>query len=110
MKKTARIFLDSTPVFAMIALIPFVPNDYILVAIYAAIIAFEFSLRKGKDDLLIFVIGFFVMLVSESAFVATGVETFTRNTLLGVMPLWLPVLWGYAFVAIARGLRIIDGR
>ena len=48
------------------------------------------------------------MILSEAFFISTGVETFTRTSLLGIMPLWLPVLWGYAFVAIKRAILILD--
>jgi len=36
------------------------------------------------------------------------VETFVRNSLFGLMPLWLPFLWGYGFVAIKRGIKILE--
>jgi len=57
---------------------------------------------------LIFLFGFITMIVFEYLFVSTGVESFVRNSLLGIMPLWLPFLWGYGFVAIKRSVEILD--
>ena len=48
------------------------------------------------------------MILSEMIFISTGVEIFVRNTLFGLMPLWLPFLWGYGFVAIKRGIKILE--
>ncbi len=48
------------------------------------------------------------MIISEYLFIKTGVETFTRNSLFGLMPLWLPFLWAYAFVVIKRAIKILD--
>ena len=92
----------------MIVLIPFVPNDYNLLLIYILIIAAAFYTKMEKNDILIFVFGFFIMTASEHFFIRTGVETFQRNSLFGTMPVWLPFLWAYGFVAIKRAIKILD--
>ena len=92
----------------MIALIPFVQNDYILALIYIIIGIIAFRIKRNKNDLIIFVFGFFIMIASEYLFISTGVETFQRNTLFGLMPIWLPFLWAYGFVAIKRSIEILD--
>ena len=91
----------------MVGLIPFVSNDYVLTLIYIVIIAATFLLKRTPNDLFIFMFGFLIMIVFEYLFISTGVETFNRNTLFGFMPLWLPFLWGYGFVAIKRSLEIL---
>ena len=91
----------------MVGLIPFVSNDYVLTLIYIVIIAATFLLKRTPNDLFIFTFGFLIMIVFEYLFISTGVEAFTRNTLFGLMPLWLPFLWGYGFVAIKRSLEIL---
>jgi hypothetical protein len=48
------------------------------------------------------------MIISEFFFISTGVETFVRDSLCGMMPLWLPFLWAYAFVAMRRAMIILD--
>ena len=92
----------------MVGLIPFVFNDYLLTVLYLVIIAVSFMLRRDRNDFLVLILGFVVMVVSEFLFVNTGVETFNRNTLFGLMPLWLPFLWSYGFVAIKRSVQVLD--
>src|SRR3989338_5085018 len=109
MTKDRQIFFNALPVLIMVGLIPLVPNDYNLSVVYILIIGASFYVKREKNDLLIFIFGFFVMTIFENLFVKTGVETFQRNSLLGVMPLWLPLLWAYGFVAIKRSINALDG-
>ena len=106
--KIINIVLNIVPILVMIGLIPIIMNDYLLVVIYIVIILISLYIKKEKGDIFIFVFGFFAMILSEMVFISTGVETFVRNTLFGLMPLWLPFLWGYGFVAIKRGIKILE--
>ena len=92
----------------MIGLIPFVKNDYTLTLIYILIIAVSLIIKYQTKDYLYLILGFTAMIISEYFFVSTGVEIFLRNTLFGLMPLWLPFLWAYAFVVIGRSIKIIE--
>jgi hypothetical protein len=107
MKKLATIFLNALPVLIMIGLIPIVASDYILTIIYIVIIVASLAIKRDRNDLLILFFGFVIMIISESIFISTGVETFKRNSLFGLMPLWLPFLWAYGFVAIKRSVEIL---
>ncbi len=102
-----RLVAIAAPIFFMIALIPYVRNDFLLALLYIAIIGVS-SLRYSRHDFVYLVIGCLVLFISEYFFISTGVETFERKSLLGVMPLWLPLLWAYVFVAIKRGIVIIE--
>ncbi len=75
---------------------------------YIAIIIISLLKKWERGDITVLLFGFFALTVSEYFFILTGVETFTRTSLLGVMPLWLPFLWGYAFVAIKRAIKILE--
>ena len=108
MKKALNITIIAIPTLIMIGLIPLIINDYLLTAIYAVIIAISLIIKKTKNDILVFVFGFFIMIASEYLFVSTGVETFQRNSLFGLMPLWLPFLWGYGFIAIKRSIEVLN--
>jgi hypothetical protein len=108
MKKTISIFLNAFPIFIMIGMVPLIKNDYMLTLIYIVITIIALIIRKEKNDLIIFTFGFVIMIVCEYLFISTGVETFKRNSLFGLMPLWLPFLWGYGFVVIKRGIEILD--
>ena len=102
-----RLIAIAVPIFFMIALIPYVRNDFVLAGLYIAIIGAS-SFRYERHDFTYLIVGFFVLLVSEYFFISTGVETFERRSLLGVMPIWLPLLWAYVFVAIRRGVLVIE--
>lgn len=106
--KIEKIVLNVIPILVMIGLIPIIQNDYVLAVFYVLIIFLSFEIRRDKGDIFIFFFGFFAMFLSEMVFISTGVEIFVRNTLFGLMPLWLPFLWGYGFVAIRRGIKILD--
>ena len=108
MKKASTIILNAIPTLIMIGLIPLVQNDYLLTLAYAVIIVVSFIIKKATNDLLVLAFGFLIMIASEYLFVSTGVETFQRNSLLGFMPLWLPFLWSYGFVAIKRSIEILN--
>ena len=108
MNKISKIFINSIPVLILIGLIPLIKNDYLLTTAYLIVIAVSFFIKKEKNEITIFVIGFLLMIIFEYLFVSTGVESFIRNSLFEVMPLWLPLLWGYGFVAIKRIVKILD--
>ncbi len=94
----------------MIGLIPFVENDYLLACLYVIVIITAFVIRHERNDFLVFVFGFIIMIASEYIFTSTGVEVFVRNSLFGLMPIWLPFLWGYGFVAIKRSVEMLNSK
>ncbi|MFZ2187644.1 MAG: hypothetical protein WAV46_03425 [Candidatus Moraniibacteriota bacterium] len=108
MKKVSSILLNATPVLIMIGLIPIIQNDYLLTFADLGIIIASLVFKRYRNDVLVLIVGFCIMIVSEYLFISTGVETFNRNGLFGLMPLWLPFLWGYGFVAIKRSIAVID--
>ena len=106
--KIVKIFLNALPVLIMVGFIPIVKNDYWLALIYILIILISFYLiRASRKDSIVFVFGLVSMIFFEYIFISTGVETFVRNSLFGIMPIWLPLLWGYGFVAIKRSVEIL---
>ena len=104
--KTILLYILSIAV--MIALIPLIQNDFILAGAYVIFIAATLGIKREKNDWLFLVFGFIGLFCSEYFFISTGVETFDRHTLFGVMPVWLPFLWAYAFMIIARCIRVLD--
>ena len=91
----------------MIALIPLISDDYILTLADIIIIVVALKLKYEHKEWLVFILGFLIMIVSESIFISTGVETFIRNSFFGIMPLWLPFLWAYGFIAIKRSVEVL---
>lgn len=108
MQKIFKIFINALPVLIMVGLIPIIQNDYYLTLAYILIILISLRIKRYKNDILLFVFGFLMMIFFEYIFISTGVETFVRNSLFGIMPLWLPFLWGYGFIAIKRSVKILD--
>lgn len=108
MNKVLKIFLNSLPILAMVGTIPLVKNDYLLSGVFGLIIVVSFIIKREPKEGIIFVSGLLLMTFFEYIFILTGVEAFYRNSLFGVMPLWLPLLWAYGFVAIGRAVKILD--
>jgi hypothetical protein len=108
MKKAWHIFLNALPILGMIGLIPLIQDDYFLALIDLVIVIISLSVHYERRDISVFIFGLIVMIVCEYLFVSTGVETFDRHILFGLMPLWLPILWGYGFIGIKRGVKIIE--
>ena len=106
--KIIKIIRESVPVLIMIGFIPLVMNDYLLTLIYVGIVILALLIKREKGDLVFLIVGFLVMMVFEYIFVSTGVETFLRNSLFGLMPLWLPFLWAYGFVVLRRSVKILE--
>lgn len=92
----------------MIGLIPIILNDVLLSGIYILFIIGTLVVRREKKDGVFLAFGFIGLSLSEYFFISTGVETFHRQTLFGIMPLWLPILWAYAFLIMRRVLGIIE--
>ena len=107
MEKLIKIFLNLIPIILMMLLILLIKNDYLLTLIYIIIIGLSFIFYYEKRDYLFFILGFIIMFIGEYFFIETNVEVFNRNTLFGIMPLWLPFLWAYIFVAIKRSINIL---
>lgn len=107
-EKIKKIFLEAIPVLLMITLIPFIQDDYKLALAYCAIILIALLIKYEKKEIIILIAGLIVMFIFEFIFISTGVETFLRNSLFGKMPLWLPILWAYGFIAIKRTTRILE--
>jgi hypothetical protein len=108
MRKAKVIIVNAVPVVTMIGLIPFILNDYELALAYIAIAVIAFLVRRERHDFAAYLFGLFALTVSEYFFISTGVETFQRHSLLGIMPIWLPLLWAYAFVVIKRSVHALD--
>ena len=107
MTQLKTIFLNAIPILIMIGLIALIKNDYVLLLVYVPIIAIAFLVRYEPREWLVFLAAVILLPIFEYIFVSTGAEIFLRRSLFGIMPIWLPVLWGYAFVAIKRVVKML---
>jgi len=106
--KALKILIEAIPIILMIILIPAIINDYVLTVLYILIMIVSFIIKYNKQEYIFFIFGFIVMVILEYFFISAGVEVFARNSLFGIMPIWLPFLWAYGFVAIKRAVVILD--
>jgi hypothetical protein len=107
-KKIKMIGLYALTIGAMIALISVISSDYILALVYVVVAATVLTIKPERHDYAAYLLGLIGITISEYFFISTGVETFSRISLFGVMPLWLPFLWAFAFVLIKRTLHLLD--
>jgi len=91
----------------MVLLISFIHNDYYLSLAYIGIIIVALFIKYESKEYLFFIFGLVVITFFEWVFVSMGAEIFSRNSLFGVMPIWLPLLWAYSFIAIKRAVESI---
>ncbi|MBI4158554.1 MAG: DUF2878 family protein [Candidatus Yanofskybacteria bacterium] len=101
-KNLPQILLYLAVIVIMIGLPTFIKNDYFLTVIYLGVIIASVTIKKERADMLVLAVGFLGTSIGEYLFISTGIETFNRTSFLGVMPLWLPFLWGYIFLSIKR--------
>jgi len=102
MKYYIQIIFYAAVIVIMVALVPIIKNDYALTGIYSVFILSAVVFKKERSDFMFLTIGFFGLMLGEYFFVSTGVETFNRNSLFGIMPLWLPFLWAFIFLSMKR--------
>lgn len=103
-----RLIANALPVIGMILLIPFIRNDYVLAALYACVIVAALAIHRDRRDRTFVLFGLIASFFAEALFISTGVETFERSSLFGIMPLWLPFLWAYIFFALRRAVAALD--
>ena len=103
-----KILLNALPLLLMILFIPFIQSDYTLLLIYILIISILLFIKYEPKEYIYFVFGFVVITFFEWVFVSTGAEIFQRKSLFGIMPIWLPILWAYSFIAIKRSIIAIN--
>src|SRR3989344_1289120 len=107
MDKLVKIICIALPVIIMIGLVPVVKSDYLLAGIYLVFIVGLLIYKRERGDVAVLASGIILMTIFEFIFVSTGVEVFVRNSLFGLMPIWLPLMWGYGFLVIRRVVAII---
>jgi len=103
-----KIILNALPIILMIALIPLIENDYSLLFVYIVIISVLVLIKYEPGEYVYFLFGLIIITFFEWFFVRTGAEIFQRRSLLGIMPIWLPFLWAYSFIAIKRSILAIN--
>lgn len=103
MKKSWQIFIETLPILLGIILSYLLwRNSMLLFLVYLILTVGLILWRRDKKEFIIFgygiLIGFIVETIGTQI---SGYQSFTEPDFLGI-PLWLPIVWGYGFVAMKR--------
>lgn len=103
MAKLSKIFIETIPIlFGILLSYLFWRNNFLLFVIYLVLTLGLIYLHKDKTELVIFIYGIFVGIIVEVIGTQiSGYQSFLRPTFGGI-PIWLPIAWGYGFVAMKR--------
>ncbi|MEK9173282.1 MAG: hypothetical protein AAB594_01760 [Patescibacteria group bacterium] len=98
-----KIFLETLPIFIGIYLsYQFWQKNYLLFILYLLISVGLILIHKDKSEFLIFTYGIFIGLIVEILGTQkSGYQSFANPDFAGI-PIWLPLAWGYGFVAMKR--------
>jgi len=106
--QVSKVFTETLPIMLGILLsYLFWQNNSLLFAIYLLLSLALISLHKDKSEYFIFAYGIFIgTIVEVIGTQVSGYQSFA-NPNFGGIPLWLPLAWGYGFVAMQRIGRVL---
>lgn len=110
MTKLSKIFIETLPIFFGILLAYlFWQNNILLFIIYLILTLGLIYIHKDKTEFAIFAYGIFIgVIVEVIGTQISGYQSFTKPNFGGI-PIWLPITWGYGFVAMKRIGFVIKG-
>lgn len=103
MDKFSKIFLETLPIVLGIFLSYLLwQNTVLLFLVYLTFTLGLIYLHKDKTEFIIFAYGILIgILVEVVGTKVSGYQSFTKPDFLGI-PIWLPIVWGYGFIAMKR--------
>lgn len=103
MSKLPKVFLETLPIlFGILLSYLFWQNNVLLFAVYLVLSLGLMYFHRDKNELMIFIYGIIIgAIVEVTGTKVSGYQSFT-NPDVGGIPLWLPIAWGYGFVAMKR--------
>lgn len=103
MDKLLKVSLETLPIILGIFLSYLLwQNTVLLFLVYLTLTLGLTYLHKDKQEFIIFAYGIFIgTLVEVAGTQVSGYQSFTKPDFLGI-PIWLPVVWGYGFIAMKR--------
>ena len=112
LKQLSKIFLETLPIlFGILLSYLFWRNNLLLFVIYLVLTSGLVYFHKDKTEYIIFVYGVIIGAIVEIIGTqVSGYQSFTKPDFAGI-PMWLPIVWGYGFVAMKRiGIIIKYGK
>ena len=103
MTKLSKVFIETLPIlFGILLSYLFWQNNVLLFIIYLVLTFGLIYFHKDKTEYSIFVYGIFIGIIVEVIGTqVSGYQSFTKPDFGGI-PIWLPIAWGYGFVAMKR--------
>jgi len=103
MNKIAKVFIETLPIlFGILFSYLFWQNSFLLFAIYIILSVVLILWRGDNSEFAIFIYGIIIGgLVEVLGTQVSGYQSFAEPDFLGI-PIWLPIVWGYGFVAMKR--------
>ena len=98
-----KIFQETLPIlFGIVLSYLFWRNNVLLFSLYLALTLILIYLHKDRTEITVFIYGILVgTLVEVLGTQVSGYQSFSQPDFGGI-PMWLPLAWGYGFVAMAR--------
>ena len=97
----AKIIINLVFVLFPIAFIYFVANEIVVAVAITTLLGGYFSVEYRKRESIVFIVGIILGLLIE-LIVNSSLKAFYLQDNLFIMPIWLPIFWGYIFVFIRR--------
>ena len=107
-KKTGKEVLVEIILFLVIivTVVLLWQNNILLFTVLLIECGITIKLWKKKHDIMYFLVGATLGPLLEIIFIRYGIWAYTHPTLLGI-PMWLPLLWGFAAIVLSRIARTI---
>lgn len=104
--KLQKILKQLLPVFILLILFLFIKNEFLIAFLIILTMAIAFKIEYHKKEIYVVLFGLTLGILLELfGSLVLGFQ-YWKNTLL-VMPVWLPLAWGYGFVVIRRVGEVI---
>ena len=103
MNRLSKVFIETLPIFFGIFLwYLFGQNNVLLFTIYLILTLGLIYSHKDKTEFVIFAYGILIGAIVEVVGTQiSGYQSFVKPDFGGI-PMWIPIVWGYGFVAMKR--------
>ena len=110
MNKFSKVFIETLPIlFGILLSYLFWQNNVLLFIIYLVLTLGLIYFHKDKTEFAIFTYGILIgAIVEVIGTQISGYQSFAKPDFGGI-PMWLPIVWGYGFVAMKRIGFVLKG-
>ena len=101
--KVKDLLIQTIALFLILFLFIITHNEAIITISIIVLMAIMFKIKYHKGEWLFFISGAVIgFLFEASADLIFKLQYWENATLLGLFPIWLPLMWGYGFIFIRR--------